>query len=114
MARRRGEPQLTPVPPVAARWELNTTKEVEAVGRGIEGTLQVELEDRPRLKGPTQRPPLEVGSLPVLAPEKRPRFVGNDVPAGDQQQIQLADAEHMGTGHEVDVAGGLPDAGAAD
>src|SRR5436190_17847552 len=111
-ARRHEVLQLVPGPPVPAGRDLHLPKNVERIGRRVEPALEIHFEPVPILPLAPEKPPLEPCGLPVGRANERSGPVGNDVPFGDELEVELADAESVRSRHEVRVARGLPDAGA--
>src|SRR5436309_15488313 len=82
----------------------------ERVRRRVHQALQVDLEVIAILPIAPQHPPFEPRRLPVSAPEGRAALVRDDVPARDgKREVQLADPQYAGTGHEVLMSGAVLD-----
>src|SRR5207249_7466036 len=100
--------QLVARPPVASGWDLHLPKDVKRVGWRVQETLEIHFEVVPILPVTSEEPPLKPGGLPVPGAAERSGCVGNDVPFGDELEIELTEAEGVGSGHEVGVARRLP------
>ena len=70
-----------------------------SVGR-VHDALEVELEVVARLQRAAEEPPLELGALPGERIGHASRLIGDDVPARNRLQLQLANSEHAGTWSE--------------